>query len=218
MPDLTRRHALQAVASGLAGLAGCAGETERPTIDRRGNRRPVPDYEVRSVRNEDGAVLFSTREELPTVTDDEQDRLARSSGSVVVSDVGIDELTFGTVPEAEQLRSFAAATNFDSSSLYLLAMPVEACKEIRLQSATVEWDELEGGDLHPHAQFCETFRPADVDCAAGEIHTAGFAIRLPIAAERSRGSGRGMSSSCRPSPHGEYFNATVTPARGGGDE
>ncbi|MFC6873214.1 hypothetical protein [Halobellus marinus] len=217
MPDLTRRHALQAVASGLAALAGCAGEPERPTIDRRGNRRSVLDYDVRSVRNEAGAVLFTTREQLPTVTDEEA-RFARLSRRVLVSEAGIDELTFGTVPEAEELRSFAAATNFDSSSLYLLAMPVEACKEIRLQSATVEWDELEGGDLHPHAQFCETFRPADVDCAAGEIHTAGFAIRLPIAAERSRGSGRGMSSSCRLSPHGEYFNATVTPARGGGDE
>jgi hypothetical protein len=217
MSGLTRRRALLAVTSGVATLAGCASNDDHPTVERRRNR-PIEDYDVRHVRNEDGAVLFTRRDELPTVTDDERGRLARSSRSVVVSEEGVRELTFGNAPEAEQLRSFATATDFDSSSLYLLAMSVDACYEIRLQSMTVERGELETDDLHPHTHFCRTVRPADVDCGAGETHTAGFAIRLPVAAKRSSGSGSGMSGSCGPSPRGEYYEGSVTPADGGEDE
>ncbi|MGQ4556639.1 hypothetical protein [Halobellus sp. GM3] len=218
MPSLTRRRALLAVASGVAALAGCSGGRDRPTIDRRSRERPLENYESRRVRNEDGAVLFTQREELPTATDDERSRYVRSGRSVVVSEDGLADLTFGDVPEAERLRSFAADTDFASSSLYLHAMPVEACYEIRLQSASVERDELEAGDLHPHADFCRTYRPADVECGVNEIHTVGFAIRLPVAAEQSSGSGSGMSSTCRPSHRGESFDATVTPASGGAEK
>jgi hypothetical protein len=219
MPALTRRRALLAVASGVVALAGCSGErNDRPRIDRRNGEEPLEDYEARRVRNEDGAVLFAQRDELPTVTDDERSRYVRSARAIVVSEDGLADLTFGEVPEAERLRSFAAETDFDAASMYLLAMPVEACYEIRLQSASVEWDELEDDDLHPHADFCRTYRPADVECEVDETHTVGFAIRLPVAAEQSTGSGRGMSSSCRSSMRGEFFDATVTPASGDGDE
>lgn len=218
MPELTRRRALLAVASGAAALAGCAGESERAVIDHRTDERPIEDYEVRHVRNEDAAVLFTRREELPTPTDDERDRRVRSERSVIVSEEDLAELTFGDAPETEQLRSFAAATDFDSSSLYLFAMGVDDCYEIRLQSLTVGRDDLETGDLHPRAQFCRTYRPADVECDVEETHTVGFAIRLSIAAERSTGSGHGMSNSCRRSPRREYFNGSVAPTSGGEDE
>lgn len=217
MSDLTRRRALLAVASGAVSLAGCAGEDDRPTIDRRNGERSIEGYDVRSVRNQQGAVLFAAAEAVPTPTDDGRDRRVRSARSVVVSDDGIEELAFGDVPEAERLRSFATATDFGTSSLYLFAMPVGACYEIRLRSVAVERDELEQDDLHPHADFCRSHRPADVECTVDETHTVGFAIRLPVAAEQSTGSGRGMSSSCRPSPRDEPFDATVTPA-GGGEE
>lgn len=217
MPDLTRRRALLTVTSGIATLAGCASKDDHPSIDRRRNR-PIEDYDLRHVRTEDGTVLFTHRDTLPTVTDNERGRLTRSSRRVVVSEEGVRDITFGNVPEAEQLRSFATATDFDSSSLYLVAMSVDACYEIRLQSITVEKEALETDDLHPHAYFCRTVRPADVDCRVDETHTAGFAIRLPIAAKRSTGGGRGMSNSCGPSPRGEYFEGSVTPADGGDDE
>ncbi|MFD1687460.1 hypothetical protein [Halobellus litoreus] len=218
MPSLTRRRALLTAASGIAALAGCSSEADLPMIDRRSDRNRIEDYEARRVRNEDGAVLFAQGAELPTPSDEGRGRYARHGRSVVVAEGGLAELTFGDVQEAEGLRSFVTETDFDSSSVYLLSMPVEACYEIRLRSATVEWDELKRDDLHPHADFCRTHRPADVECSVEETHTVGFAIRLPVAAEQSSGMGRGMSSSCRPSPRGEYFNATVTPAGGGGGE
>lgn len=218
MPALTRRRTLHSVASGIAVLAGCAGEADRATIDQPPDERPLEDYEVRSVRDENGTVLFYRGEELPTVSDDERDRIARSGRSILVSEEDFAELTFGDAPEAEALQSFAEATDFDSSSLYLLSMPVEACYEIRLQTVAVEGDELENGDLHPHVDFCRTYRPADVECEVDGTHTVGIAIRLPVAAEQSTGSGRGMANRCDRSRHGEYFEATVTPATGGEEE
>jgi hypothetical protein len=218
MAALTRRRVLHSVVSGIAVLAGCAGEADRATIEQLPDERSLEDYEVHSVRDEDGAVLFYPGDELPTVTDDEQGRIARSGRSSIVSEEDIADVTFGDGSEAEELRSFVEATDFDSSSLYLLSMPVKACYEVRLQSVAVERDELDTGDLHPHADFCRTYRPADVDCEVDETHTAGFAIRLPFAAEQSTGSGRGMASGCDRSHHGEYFEATVTPAPGGEEE
>ena len=218
MPDIPRRRALLAAVSGIAALAGCADARDRPTIDPPREDETIDDYEARHVRNTDGAVLFSQREELPTVTDDERSRYALSARSVVVSDEDLAALTFNDVPEAESLREFAAETDFESASIYLFAMPVEACYELRLRSVSVEWDDLESDDLHPHADFCRATRPADVDCGVDETHTAGFAIRLPVAAEESSGSGSGMSSSCGPSPRGEPFDPTVTPASGGAEQ
>lgn len=216
MPELTRRRALLAVASGAAALAGCTGtqDDDRPTIDDRDEReRSIDDYTVERVRNEDGAVLFTRGEELSTTADDERDRYGRAGRAVVVTADGLEDLTFGDVPEADRLRSFAAETDFARESLYLAAHPVDACHEIHLQSATVEWDGSD--DVHPHAQFCQAVRPADVDCSTGTTHTAGFAIRLPVAAEHSTGSGQGMSYSCGPRPpRAESFDATVTPAGG----
>jgi hypothetical protein len=218
MPALTRRRALLSVASGIAMLAGCTGETDRATIEQPPGERSIGDYEVRSVRDEDGTVLFYRGEELPTATDDERSRTARNARSSIVSEESLAELTFGDAPEAEKLQSFVEATDFDSSSLYLLSMPVKACYEIRLQSVAVERAELEASDLHPHADFCRTYRPADVECEVDEIHTAGFAIRLPFAAEQSTGSGRGMANGCDRSHRVEYFGPTVTPATGGEEE
>lgn len=221
MPELTRRRALLAVASGVAAVAGCTGgDGDRPMIDYRRNEQSIQDYDVQQVRHEDGAVLFTQRDELPNPDDDERgrDRNVRSGRSVVVSEAKLAELTFGNVPEAEQLQSFAAATNFESSSLYLFAMPVEDCYEIRLQSVTIEWDKAESADIHPRAYFCRTYRPADVECAGGEGHTAGFAIRLPVAAERSSGSGSGMSNDCQRTPRGEQFDPSVAPENGGDGE
>ncbi|WP_459193743.1 hypothetical protein [Halosimplex sp. J119] len=218
MPDLTRRRALLAVASGAVTLAGCSDREARPTIEWERQNRRIEDLEVRTARSEDSAVLFAQGEQLPTVTDDRRRRYAQSGRAVLVSDDDVAGLTFGDGPEAERLRSFVTETDFDASSVYLLAMSIGACYEIRLQSVTVEWDDADTDDLHPHADFCEAYRPADVECSADERHTVGFAIRLPVAAERSSGSGRGMSSSCHPDPRGEAFDATVTPAERGDDE
>lgn len=216
MPDPTRRRALLAVASGAAALAGCTGDDDPPTIERPSNEQLIQDYEVRQTRNEDGAVLFAQGEELPTVTDDERGRTARSARAVITTEETLAELTFADLPEAEALREFAAATEFDSSSLDLLSMPISACYDPRLQSVSVELEAED--DLQPHADFCREYRPADVECRPDDVHTVGIAIRLPIAAERSTGGGRGMSSTCREAPRDDYFDGNVTSTSGGENE
>ncbi|QSG05187.1 hypothetical protein [Halapricum desulfuricans] len=218
MPELTRRRALLAATSGIAALAGCTDEDDNLPTDSRKEKRLIEDYDVRHVRDDDGAGLFASGDELPTVSDDERRRYAHTDQAVLVTEDDVSALTFGASPEAARLRTFVRETDFDSSSLYLLGMTVGACYEVRLQSVAVERDELDDGDLHPHADFCRTYRPADVECDADERHTVGVAIRLPVAAEQSTGHGSGMSSSCRPQSRSAVFDATVTPATGGDDE
>ena len=110
---------------------------------------------------------------------------------MLVADDDLAELTFAETDPGEALRSFCEATDFDAASVYLLAMPVMACREIRFRSVSVEPDDAAEGDLHPYAQFCEAYRPADAACAPDEFHTVGFAIPPPVAAGRStRGGGR----------------------------
>ena len=136
---------------------------------------------------------------------------------MLVADDELDELAFAGTDGGETLRSFCAATDFDAASVYLLAMPVDACREIRFQSVAVEPDELADGDLHPHADFCEAYRPADVECGADETHTVGFAIRIPVAADSSTGSGRSMGSSCGRVEPPTVFNASAASGSGGDD-
>lgn len=213
MPELTRRQALSAVGTAVAGLAGCAGDRTDPKIDHSDHQTWIDDYRYEHVRNEDGAVLFARGEDLPTVTA-ETNRYVRGGRIVVVTAEELKAVTFNDVPEAEQLQSFATATDFTTESLYLIAHPVDACHEIRLQSVSVEQEGQ--GDIHPGAQFCQALRPADVTCSTETVHTVGFAIRMPVSAEQSTGSGSGMSSRCRLSPREESFQATVTPV--GGDD
>jgi len=212
MSDPTRRRALQAVAAGAAALAGCTSDDDSPTIEQPSNKQLIHDYEVRQTRNEDDAVLFAQSEELPTVTDDERDRAVRSARTVITSEETLAELTFADRPEAEDLQQFVTATEFDSSSVYLMAMPISACYALQLQSVSAELEQE--ADLLPHADFCRKYRPADVDCRPDDVHTVGIAIRLPIAAEQSTGGGRGMSSSCRGAPRDDYFDANVTTSGG----
>jgi len=112
---------------------------------------------VRQTRNEDGDVLFAQGEELPAVTDDERGRAVRAVRSVITSEETLAELTFADRPEARTLREFVTATAFDSSSLSLIAMPISACYEHRLQSVSIELETED--DLRPHAEFCRAYRP-----------------------------------------------------------
>ncbi|ELZ39922.1 hypothetical protein [Halorubrum tebenquichense] len=217
MAEIPRRRALLAAASGIAALAGCSGgetaSNSYPTRDR-----PIDDYELETARDETGGALVTATDELPSLSVDERARQRRGARRVLVADDDLTELTFAETAAGESLRSFCEETDFGSASVYLLAMPVEACREIRLRSVRVDRDELADGDLHPHAYFCEAYRSADVDCAADAIHTIGFAIRIPVAADRSTGAGRGMSNSCQSRPRRpRVFNASATDPSGGED-
>jgi|GEM_PF-3489288 len=216
MLDPTRRRALLAVASGVAAVAGCTDNDDPPAIDYPNDEQLVEDYEVRQTRNEDGTVLLTQGKELPAKSNNNLGYYERTSRSVVTSSGRLGELTFGDVPEADQLRTFATATDFDSSSLYLLTRPIDACHELRLQSVTAGREQDD--ELNLHVGFCQPYRAADIECSTSEIHTVGIAIRLPIAAEEYSGSGQSMSSTCRQTPRGEYFDPHLTPTRGGEDE
>ncbi|SDF20654.1 hypothetical protein SAMN04488067_102317 [Halorubrum xinjiangense] len=216
MSDVPRRRALLAAASGIAALAGCAGsETVSNSYPSRHERR-IDEYELEKARDERGGALVASGEELPSLSADEPARQRRQTRRVLVADEDLAELTFAETDAGERLRSFLAATDFASASAYLLAMPVRACREIRLRSVSVEPGELADGDLHPHADFCQAYRPADVDCDADETHTVGFAIRIPVAADRSMGSGSGMGSSCRRGEPPAVFNASASATGGDG--
>ncbi|GAA0509410.1 hypothetical protein SAMN04488066_10818 [Halorubrum aquaticum] len=235
MPRTTRRRALLAAASGIAALAGCAGSSEHSASVPAPIENRIDDYEVHRVRNEAGTPLFH-REDARSADDAEDDGDGNDDSDDADGDAGGDEpryrggrrvlvsaddvadLAFADVPEAEELRSFVAETDFETASVYLLSMPIEECYTVSLRSVSVETDELENGELHPHAQFCQSLRPADVECETDRIHAVGFAIRLPMAAERSTGSGRGMSGSCPSSPRGEPFDPELEPANGGDGE
>jgi hypothetical protein len=206
MPDVSRRGALLAAASGVAALAGCAGSetasNSYPTSDR-----PIETYELKKVRDETGGALV-TADDTPSSSTEESARRRRRMRRVLVAPSDLDDLSFPETPESETLRSFLAETDFESASAYLLTMGVEACRELRLRSVSVEPDELADGDLHPHADFCRAYRPADVDCDAEAFHTVGFAIRLPVAADRSHGSGTGTAGSCLRGNPPIVFNAS----------
>lgn len=216
MTDVPRRRALLAATSGIAALAGCAG-SETASNSYPASNRPIDDYELETARDERGGVLVTSSDELPSLSTDERARQLRRTRRVFVADEDLAALTFAETDAGGRLRSFLAATDFESASAYLLTMPVRACREIRLRSVSVERDELADDDLHPHADFCHAYRPADVDCDADETHTVGFAIRIPVAADRSTGSGRGMSSSCRRGESPTVFNASASPETGGDD-
>ena len=213
MADVPRRRALLAAASGLAALAGCsASETASNSYPNR--ERPIDGYELETVRDEGGGALVTAGDELPSLSTDERALQRRSARRVLVAEDDLAALAFAETPPGETLRSFCAETEFDAESVYLLAMPVGACREIRFRSVSVERAELADDDLHPRADFCRTYRPADVECSADAIHTAGFAIRIPVAADRSTGSGRGMSGSCGRDDPPTVFAGSVAPGNG----
>ena len=207
MTDVSRRRALLAAASGIAALAGCSG-SDSASNSYPSSDRPIDGYELEKARDERGGALVADGDELPSLSADERAPQRRQTRRVLVTAADIDELTFAGTGAGERLRTFLAATDFESASAYLLSMPVRACREIRLRSVSVEPDELANDDLHPHADFCQGYRPADVECDADAIHTVGFAIRLPVAADRSTGSGSGMSGSCRRREPPAVFNAS----------
>ena len=217
MADVPRRRALLAAASGIAALAGCAGsDSASNSYPVRGDQ-PIDGYELERARDESGEPILTGGEETPSSETDERGRRRPRARRVLVSGDGLDALDFAETAAADRLRSFLDGTDFESASAYLLSMPVTACRDVRLRSVAVEPSELADGDLHPRADFCRAYRPADVECDPEAVHTVGFAIRLPVAAERSSGSGMGMRGSCRQGDPPAVFNSSAPGAGGDGE-
>ncbi|MBX0322039.1 hypothetical protein EGH21_03230 [Halomicroarcula sp. F13] len=207
----SRRRILTALSSGAAAaLAGCQFDTDAappPTVDGD-DGRTVEDYEAKHVRNTDGAVLYTRRDTIPTETDDAE-RALRGSDHLVTR-ASFEEATFGSVPEARELRSFVGETDFETHAVYLFTTAVDACHEIRITSMQQDRD----GD--PHGHFCQARRPADVACSTDDTDSVGIAIRFPFTGEQTSGHGTGMSSHCRGPDEPVPFTADVV-ARNGSD-
>lgn len=198
MPDISRRAALQTVATaGALLLAGCAGETSRSReVPSRGE--PVADVEVTFARDVNGESIVAPDDEPDTSTEaghrDREGNRAIDSVEFLVDTTDRDELTFSESAAGEELRSFVDATDFSTESIYLLERSLEECYTLALVNVVREDD---GGIS---ADFCRELRPADIACAAGSLDTVGVAIRLPFADDQPSGLGTGMSSRCKPEP------------------
>jgi len=200
----SRRNALSALATGFATVvAGCqsgdevAGPPDEPEPDA------VEPTEVRQVRVDGAAVLFTNADTLPTP--DETPNRHRRASAHIASGTEFEEYRWGETPEAGQLREFVETTDFEERSVYLLSTVVDACHEVRLVSMQRDPDDDPSGD------FCHTVRPADVACDTDDEDTVGFAVRLPYTVPSSTGHGTGMSGDCRGPDRPPAFEATVVP-------
>jgi hypothetical protein len=190
MPDWSRRRALQAVAAtGALALAGCSGESSFSSEVPRDRGDPVPpdEFEVTFVRDTDGEPLFTVdhddREEDGGTPEVEQ------GTEYLTDDDDREELTFRSTEPATTLRRFVEGIDLGSRSVYLLQRLVGECYEARLVGVYRETDGVD-------ADFCQSLRPADVECSADERDTVGVAISLPFEGDSFGGYGTGWSGGC----------------------
>ncbi|SEH50386.1 hypothetical protein SAMN05192561_103217 [Halopenitus malekzadehii] len=215
MPALhrSRRSLLAAGAAVLASAAaGCLdGQSSRSrTVNDDPSHPPesaTTDFAVETLRDPsldsiiptgfdptdpDGGVTDSS--DVPaTPTPDLADRRLRNRMWFILEDAHRDRLRFRREPEGtDALRSFLAATDFDSESAVLIQEPIAACYELSTEYVEIEDDEF-------HASRCRKLRPADAACAVDDRHLLVTALRVPQAYESSpSGMGLGTSSNCRP--------------------
>ncbi|MFB6069385.1 MAG: hypothetical protein ABEJ76_00040 [Halanaeroarchaeum sp.] len=207
MPSITRRETLAAAASGLAMLAGCAGsETEsRRVPPPRGT--PI-DYAVESVRLAENVALFARRE---ATVEPGRDRVERQASGIVSSESELAEYEFAAGTAARRLHDFAAETDFDRQAVFLHAIGIGACYDVRLRGVR------EDGDGDPRFDFCRSIRPADVACEADAERTVGFAVRFETPGGTVSGLGTSFGRCNRPTEP-PAFDATVTVSGEGDDE
>jgi hypothetical protein len=201
MPSFTRREALLAASSGLSLLAGCLGG-ERSSQSAPSDSRKHVEYEFERVRSTTDPVLFWTgdRSELS-----EDDPRLRSGYDFVSRESNFEEYTFASTAAGQRLEHFAAATDFETESVFLYSTGVSECHEITLVTATVD-----ANDGDPHIDFCRSVRSAEVACDPAVTDTVGYVVRLPIDGRDVHSSGTGMSGRCDSPPDPAIFEPTVT--------
>ncbi|WP_096390266.1 hypothetical protein [Halopenitus persicus] len=127
-----------------------------------------------------------------TPTPDLENRGLRNRMWFILEDAHLDRLRFDREPEGvDDLRSFLAATDFESESAVLIQEPIPACDAL-----STEYVELEDDAFH--ASRCRRLRPADAACEVDDRHLLVTALRVPQPYETSpSGMGLGTSSNCR---------------------
>jgi hypothetical protein len=198
MPDWSRRRALQAVAAtGAVALAGCSGSTSSSSSVPRERGDSVSDVTVQFARHRDGQPFYH-------YGDDDSDQRASRMMHLTSQD-DRERLRFRSTDPATELRSLVDGTDLESESVFLLVRPVGECYELLLRGVYREPDGVE-------ADFCQTLRPADVECSADDEDLVGVAIRLPFPGDDFNSHGSSWSSTCESPRYGTPI------AREGGDE
>jgi hypothetical protein len=194
MLDWSRRRVLQAAtAAGAVTLAGCSGGSSvtREDPSDRGDPVPPADLEVLFVRDPGGEPLFDVESGSDAGTTPEGGGIEGrpTRGEYLRDAESRDRVTFRSTVAAEELRAFVDATDLGSGSLYLLERPVSACYEVGLVGVYREEDSVD-------ADFCQSFRPADIACSADGIDTVGVGVRLPFPGDGLSGHGWSWQGDC----------------------
>lgn len=206
MPDWSRRRALHAVGTAAAvALAGCTAERDPPDPPSQRRGTPVTDYDMVTVRKSDETSLFWRGEQ---ESDDRREGVGRA---YLRSASDVEELSFAPDSEAAgELSSFAAATDFDSRSVYLQSRPVASCYEPEFRGV---WRQDDGVET----SFCRRLLPADEPCRREEETTFGIGLRLPFPDEEFTSFGSQWSGDCQPTPVG-FDGADDASSGGDGDD
>lgn len=206
MPSLSRRQVLAGTSSALALIAGCAGSETRRREVSRAKAEPV-EYEFVKARSASELQLFWTGDRPETTENEDRHRIGRD---YLATETDVEAVEFVDTEGGARLRAFVSETDFETESIYLYSTGVSECREIHLQQATV----AEDGD--PHLDFCQSVRPADLECSEEVTHTVAYAVRFPTDGRDVTGSGSGMSRRCRDPTLFSTFDTTVTVQEGDG--
>ena len=185
MPTWSRRDLLRsAAAAGAIGLTGCSGSTSHADAVPRERGESVTDFEVRFIRDTAGSSVLSTSDAPdPDI-----------GGFAYVTDPrDLEDLTFHESEAGSELRAFVEATDLEAESVFLVERAVGECYRVALVGVTREPDGV-------HADFCQSLRPADVECGAGTEDAVAIGLRLPFPGDDFNSRGTGWSSECEPRP------------------
>lgn len=202
----TRRSLLSGIAVGMVGaLAGCAGESSS-TAEREvgGPYAGLPpdatrEFEVRSLRAPISEPFVHVRDETPDqteATDQGDTKAPRLRGRFLIHDAEqANALRFEVDHEdAQSVRSFVEATDFETASVVLYQRSIEECYERHVEYVTVEPDRY-------FVQFCRRLRDATTRCAADQTVMDAQLIRIPRAYDEPPTShGSGERSGCHGRP------------------
>lgn len=198
VPPTRRRflHVATAVAGGLAGCSGLTGDdAEVSRSVSEGASEPPHDDSV----TDPPMVHLRSESDLPPIYEaghedefTEPSRFDRPSSRhlhvLVDAESSSDRLAVADHVDGDPVTPFVSETDFDSETLYLETLRVEAC--YRLHLCHVSWapDDV-------HTSYVRRLRPYDERCAADATAYESRLVRLPAALDEDSVTSHGSSVS-----------------------
>lgn len=206
MVSPTRRRLLQAataVAAGLAGCSGFAGEessstrsvSESGTTLPDGTSEPDPDTFLVRADTDLPPLRVVEQDAEPTEPKPREQRSRRIRSEVIDSESRAEQLEVAEAIDGASVSSFVSETEFETETLYLDTKLIEEC--FRLGLCTISWsaDEVQ-------TSYARPLRSYDEPCDADEQVYESRLIRIPAAVDadevNSYGSGVSGRGSCEP--------------------